>query len=167
MLNEKNAVAPISFYSLSAISINGDTIDFNQFKNKNVMIVNTASDCGFTAQYDQLEKLYQQKKDSLIIIGFPSNDFKAQEKKENKSIENFCKKNYNITFLLMEKSSVIKNANQNKVFEWLSNPGKNGWCTTEPTWNFCKYLINKNGELKGFYNSSISPLDAKISKQMN
>jgi glutathione peroxidase len=167
ILNETNAIPAVSFYDLKAIAINGDTIDFNQFKNKNVLIVNTASDCGYTAQYQQLEKLYQLKKDSLVIIGFPSNDFKEQEKADNKSIENFCKKFYGVTFLLIEKSSVLKRNQQHPVFQWLSNSEKNGWCNTEPTWNFCKFLINKNGVLMGFYGSSISPLDATISKSLD
>jgi glutathione peroxidase len=167
ILNKTNAIPAVSFYDLKAISINGDTIDFKQFKNKNVMIVNTASDCGFTAQYQQLEKLYQLKKDSLVIIGFPSNDFKEQEKADNKSIENFCKKFYGVTFLLSEKTTVLKDNHQHQVFEWLSNSEKNGWCNNEPTWNFCKFLIDKNGILNSFYGSGISPLDARISKSLD
>lgn len=140
--NDKNIIPTTSFYNLKATSIDGKEISFSTFKGKKVMIVNTASDCGYTAQYDELEKLYQQNKNNLIIIGFPANDFKEQEKKSNDEIATFCKRNYGVSFLLMQKSHVLKNAEQNEVFNWLTHASKNGWCNQQPIWNFNKYIIN-------------------------
>ena len=153
-----------SFYALKAINNHGDTIDFNQFKGKKVMIVNTASDCGFTAQYDELEKLHQQYKDKLVMLAFPANDFKEQEKKDDAAIAAFCKANYGITFMLMQKSHVVKGAEQNPVFAWLSNASQNGWCEQEPVWNFSKYIVDENGVLTYFFSQMISPLSKEVEK---
>jgi glutathione peroxidase len=165
--NDKNLRPNISFYDLKAVSIDGTEIDFSSFKGKKVMIVNTASDCGYTAQYNELEKLHQQQKDKLVIIGFPANDFKEQEKKDDTAIANFCKRNYGVNFLLAKKSRVIKGINQNNVFNWLSDSVKNGWCNQQPVWNFSKYLINENGMLTYFFSNKISPLDKKVLQSLN
>jgi len=165
--NYKNLRPNISFYDLKAVSIDGTEIDFSSFKGKKVMIVNTASDCGYTAQYNELEKLHQQQKDKLVIIGFPANDFKEQEKKDDTAIANFCKRNYGVNFLLAKKSRVIKGINQNNVFNWLSDSVKNGWCNQQPVWNFSKYLINENGMLTYFFSNKISPLDKKVLQSLN
>lgn len=162
LFNEKKIIPPVSFYGLQAVSSQGDTINFNRFKEKKVLIVNTASDCGYTGQYAELETLYQQNRDRLVIIGFPANDFKQQEKKNDDEIAQFCKSNYGITFLLMKKSSVIKGTVQNEVFEWLTDPAKNGWNTQEPKWNFNKYLITENGVLSGYFAHTVSPMDEKV-----
>jgi glutathione peroxidase len=156
-LNTGKITPPVSFYSLTAISNKGDTVHFNQFRGKKVLIVNTASDCGFTAQYDELEKLYQQYKDQLVILAFPANDFKEQEKKDDAAIAEFCKINYGVTFPLMQKSHVIKGPEQHPVFQWLTQRMQNGWCTQQPMWNFSKYIINEEGVLMGFYSQTISP----------
>ena len=124
-----------------------------------ILIVNTASDCGYTPQYTDLEKLYKEYKDKLIILGFPANDFGEQEKGSNEEIASFCQINYGVTFPLMQKSTVIKSAAQNEVFKWLSDKNKNGWNEQEPTWNFCKYLVDENGILVNVYNSSVSPYE--------
>ncbi len=161
----KDQKQPInSFYALKAVNNHGDTIDFNQFKGKKVMIVNTASDCGFTAQYDELEKLHQQYKDKLVMLAFPANDFKEQEKKDDAAIASFCKANYGITFMLMQKSHVVKGAEQNPVFAWLSNASQNGWCEQEPVWNFSKYVVDENGVLTYFFSQMISPLSKEVEK---
>lgn len=162
--NDKNIIPTTSFYNLKATSIDGKEISFSTFKGKKIMIVNTASDCGYTAQYDELEKLYQQNKNNLIIIGFPANDFKEQEKKSNNEIATFCKRNYGVSFLLMQKSHVLKNTEQNEVFNWLTHASKNGWCNQQPIWNFNKYIINETGILINFASSNISPLDKRILK---
>ncbi len=162
--NDKNIIPTTSFYNLKATSIDGKEISFSTFKGKKIMIVNTASDCGYTAQYDELEKLYQQNKNNLIIIGFPANDFKEQEKKSNNEIATFCKRNYGVSFLLMQKSHVLKNTEQNEVFNWLTHASKNGWCNQQPIWNFNKYIINETGILTNFASSNISPLDKRILK---
>jgi len=152
----------IPFYSLSATANNNNTVDFSSFQGKPVLIVNTASDCGFSGQYAELETLYQQYKDSLVIIGFPANDFKNQEKKSDEDIATFCKVNYGVTFPIMKKSQVIKGSEQNKVYQWLTNPAQNGWCNTAPVWNFSKYIINKDGVLTHFFPQTVSPLDKKV-----
>jgi glutathione peroxidase len=162
LLNEKK-IAPITtFYTLQYTANNGTIINFDQFKGKKILLVNTASDCGYTGQYSELEELYQQHKNNLVVIGFPANDFKNQEKKDDNAIASFCKLNYGVTFPLAKKCSVIKGSEQNSVFKWLSDSTQNGWCNQEPTWNFSKYIINENGVLIGFFNKDISPLDKKI-----
>ena len=162
LVNDKFIQPSVAFYQLKAIANNGDTISFEKFNGKKVMIVNTASDCGYTGQYDELEKLHQQYKDSLVILGFPANDFKEQEKKKDNEIASFCKINYGVTFQLMKKSHVIKSTEQNEVFKWLSDSTKNGWCNQQPVWNFSKYVINENGVLTNFFAQTISPLDKKV-----
>jgi glutathione peroxidase len=135
------------------------------FRGKKVLLVNTASDCGYTGQYAELEALYKQyKDDGLVIIGFPANDFKQQEQRDDAAIAEFCKINYGVTFLLAQKSSVIKSAEQNPVFQWLSSLSLNGWNEQEPTWNFCKYIVNEDGVLEAFFPQGVSPLDESLIK---
>ena len=142
--------------------LSGDTIDFAAFKGKKILIVNTASHCGYTNQYEGLEKLFEQNADSLELIAFPSNNFKEQEKGNDAEIAQFCKVNYGVTFPLAKKSVVIKATDQNKIFEWLSNKEENGWLEQEPTWNFCKYLVNEEGVLTHFFEAAIEPLGEEI-----
>jgi len=160
--NKENAVPIVSFYSLHVKDINGNDFSFENLKGKKVLIVNTASNCGFTAQYEALEKLSIQYRDKLVILGFPSNDFKEQEAGDNQNIVNFCKKNYGVTFPLMEKSSVIKGHDQNEVHKWLSDMTINGWCHQEPAWNFCKYLVNENGVLTHYFPMIVDPLAPEV-----
>lgn len=160
-----NVVAPpVSFYNLQTVKNDGKEMSFENLKGKKILIVNTASDCGYTAQYDDLQKLYEQYKDKLVIIGFPANDFKEQEKGSDEDIAQFCKVNFGVTFPLAKKSSVIKSPDQNTVFEWLSNKNKNGWNDQQPTWNFSKYLINENGVLMNYFDPSISPLSKDVTE---
>lgn len=158
---------PVSFYSLKAQLNNGDTLDFNDLKGKKVMLVNTASDCGYTNQYSDLQKLADEYKDKLIVLGFPANDFKEQEKGTDAEIASFCQKNYGVTFPLMKKSSVIKSNEQNPVYQWLTDSSKNGWNTKPPGWNFAKYIVNEKGVLTKYFGSSISPLDSDVLKAIN
>jgi glutathione peroxidase len=161
-INKNNAAPTVSFYTLTAKDIAGNDFNFSTLKGKKVLIVNTASDCGFTAQYEALEKLSHQFADKLVIIGFPSNDFKEQESKNNEDIVNFCKKNYGVNFPLMEKSIVIKKNHQNEVHKWLSDMTVNGWCHQEPAWNFCKYLVNEQGVLTHYFPMTVDPLSLDI-----
>jgi len=158
---------PVSFYGLHDTAITGKQFDTAMLKGKKVLLVNTASDCGYTNQYDGLEKLSQQYMDKLVIIGFPANDFKEQETGDDKTIAEFCKVNYGVTFPLMTKSSVIKGAGQNSIFSWLSDAKQNGWNDQQPTWNFCKYLVDENGRLANFFASSVEPFDKKIINALN
>ena len=149
-------------YNLSVVAIDGTVYHFNALAGKKILIVNTASDCGYTGQLEELEKLYQQYKNTIEIIAFPANDFKQQEKGNNNEIAAFCKKNYGVTFPIMQKSVVINTAAQNAVFKWLCTPNQNGWNSKPPTWNFCKYIINQQGQLTHFFESSISPLSTEV-----
>ena len=165
---EQTSINPsISFYNLSAILNNGNELSFAEFKDKKVLIVNTASNCGYTNQYSELQELYQKQKENLVILAFPSNDFKEQEKGSDEEINQFCKINYGITFPLMKKSSVIRGTNQNKVYEWLSNKSLNGWNDQEPVWNFTKYLVNEEGILLNYFSPAVSPLDDEMINAIN
>ena len=157
----------VSFYSLKDTLNDGSVFDFAQLKEKKVMLVNTASDCGYTGQYADLEILHQKYKDELVMIGFPANDFGEQEKGADMDIASFCKKNYGVTFLLMKKSSVIKGEEQNQIYQWLTDPAKNGWNDQQPTWNFCKYLVDEEGTLRNFFGSSVEPLNSDITNEID
>lgn len=166
-LSNEKAMPSVSFYSLKETAIDGSAFDFEQLKGKKVMLVNTASDCGYTGQYDDLQKLSEQYKDKVVVIGFPANDFKEQEKGTDEEIAAFCKLNFGVSFPLMKKSSVIKGANQNKVFEWLTNPVMNGWNKQWPSWNFCKYIVDEQGRLIHYFGSTIDPLGKEITEVLN
>jgi glutathione peroxidase len=161
-LKNENKQPPVSFYSLKGILNSGDTLDFAGLKGKKVMLVNTASDCGYTDQYDALQKLSGEYKDKLIVLGFPANDFKQQEKGTDEEIVQFCKLNFGVTFPLMKKSVVIKTAEQNEVFRWLSDSALNGWNNKPPSWNFSKYIVNEQGVLTNYFGSSISPMSTEV-----
>ena len=158
---------PVSFHSLKVILNNGDTLNFESLKGKKVLLVNTASDCGYTNQYNDLQKLSDEYRGKLIVVGFPANDFKEQEKGTDKDIAAFCKKNYGITFPLAQKSVVIKSPAQNPIFQWLTDSAKNGWNDKPPSWNFSKYLVNEEGVLTNYFGSSISPTGKDITEAIN
>lgn len=174
LMGAKNAVQlntagkePIqSFYALTGVLNNGDSISFETVRGKKVLLVNTASDCGYTGQYKELEALYQQYKNNLIVIGFPANDFKDQEKKSDTDIASFCKVNYGVTFLLMRKGSVVKGSEQQSVYQWLSSAGANGWCNQAPVWNFCKYIVSEEGVLQAYFPQTVSPLDEVVATEL-
>jgi len=162
LTNTNNAAPTVSFYTLSVKDINGNEFKFSDLKGKKVLIVNTASNCGFTGQYEALEKLAQQFGNKLVVVGFPSNDFKEQEAGANTDIASFCKKNYGVTFPLMEKTMVIKGQAQNQVHKWLSDMSINGWCNQEPAWNFCKYLVNEQGVLTNYFPMTVDPMAPEV-----
>lgn len=162
-VNDKNIQPLFSFYDLKATANNGTAIDLTQFKGKKILLVNTASNCGYTGQYSDLEELHK-KYTNLVVLGFPANDFKEQEKGDDAAIAEFCKVNFGVTFQLMQKSQVVKGAGQNAVFDWLTNKEKNGWCNQPPVWNFSKYLVNEQGVLTHFFATTISPLSEDVRK---
>jgi glutathione peroxidase len=162
VLNSSNTKPSVPFHSLTFQRNDGQPVSFDQLKGKKILIVNTASDCGFTRQYNELQKLYQDEKNILEVIAFPANDFKQQEKGSDEEIAHFCSLNYNITFPLAKKSSVIKSPGQNPVFRWLSDQNMNGWNNQPPTWNFSKYLVSEDGVLLGYFDPSVSPLDPEV-----
>ena len=126
------------------------------------MLVNTASECGYTEQLESLQKLWELSKDNLVIIGFPSNDFKNQEKLNNKEIANFCSNVYHITFPVSQKTVVKKSSEQHPIYQWLSDKNKNGWNEKPPAWNFSKYLIDEDGVLTHYFDPGIDPTSAEV-----
>lgn len=160
--NKENVKPVQAFYDLKFADIRLKEVYMSQFKGKKVLLVNTASDCGYTPQLRELQQLQNLYKNKLVVIGFPSNDFKEQEEGTDKEIETFCKVNYGVDFLLAKKIGVIKNAHQHDVFKWLTNSNKNGWNEQEPKWNFTKYLVNEQGILTHFFSSAVSPLSQNI-----
>jgi len=161
------AIPSVSFYSLKDTLIDGTGFDLSQLKGKKVLLVNTASDCGYTGQYDDLQKLSEKYKDKLVVIGFPANDFKEQEKGTDEEIASFCKLNFGVRFPLMKKSSVKKGPGQNKIFQWLSDPAQNGWNGQQPSWNFCKYLVDENGRLTNYFASTVEPMGNELINAIN
>lgn len=155
--NEKGVQGITLFYTLQAQQSNGSPVDFMGFKGKKVLIVNTASNCGYTRQYQSLQKLYEHRKDDLVVLAFPSNDFKEQEKGTDAEVQAFCEINYGVNFPIMKKSSVIKGQDQNVVFQWLSQQSQNGWNDRDPIWNFTKYLIDEQGKLMSVFGPAIDP----------
>jgi glutathione peroxidase len=153
---------PVSFYDLPVVSITGDSIDGTLLRGKKILLVNTASDCGYTAQYKELQQLQDRFTDRLVVIGFPANDFKEQEKGDDASIANFCERNYGVRFLLTKKTSVVPGPLQHPVYRWLTDSGQNGWNRKAPSWNFSKYLIDEQGRLTHYFDPSVSPLSDDI-----
>ena len=165
-LENGNKQPAVSFYSLKSTLNSGNNFDFSALKGKKILLVNTASHCGYTEQYDALEKLYEQQKDRLVVLGFPANDFKQQEKGSDEEIARFCKLNFGVTFPLMKKSVVIKGSEQNEVYQWLTDSTKNGWNNKPPSWNFSKYLVDENGVLTNYFDPSVSPLSNDVLKEI-
>src|SRR5690606_36241587 len=153
--SRKNDISA-SIYDYSATSLEGKEISLSDYKGKPLLIVNTASKCGYTGQYADLQKLHDEFKGRLTVIGFPANNFLWQEPGSGEEIASFCERNYGVKFQLFEKISV-KGKNQHPIYQWLeANSGKH------PSWNFCKYLIDKSGRVAGFFPAKVNPLDEKI-----
>ena len=156
-----------SFYELKAKTIDGKDFNFSDLKGKKVLIVNTASKCGYTPQYEDLEKLFKAYKDkNFVIIGFPANNFGRQEPGSNEDIKEFCTKNYGVSFQMMEKIDV-KGDDMNAVYKWLTSKELNGKMDSSVKWNFQKYLIDENGNLVDVAYSNEKPMDDKIVNWIN
>ena len=171
-----------SIYDFKAPGLTGGTINFSDFKGKKILIVNTASKCGNTPQYADLEKLYEKYKDKLVIVGFPANNFGAQEPGSNEEIGEFCKKNYGVSFPMAEKVSV-KGDDMDPLFKWLvqqsNDMAKNlptdnskdlawrDYLRSPITWNFTKFLIDENGNLIAVFHNKVSPMSDEITKYLN
>lgn len=160
--NEKPAAAPVPFYDLASQLNTGKQLPFEELRGKKVLLVNTASNCGFTNQYEELQQLSEQFADQLVVLGFPANDFAEQEKDDDKTIEQFCQVNFGVSFPLMKKSVVVKQTEQNPVYRWLSNARQNGWNEQAPDWNFSKYLISEDGRLTHYFGPAVSPLSETV-----
>ncbi len=159
----KNLIKNI--YAFKLKTIDGKEIILSQFKGKKILLVNTASKCGYTPQYAKLEALHKKMGDNLIILGFPANNFGEQEPGTNAEISSFCTKNYGVSFQMMEKVSVLP-PNQCALYHWLSHKDENGLLNQNPTWNFCKYLVNEEGVLTNFWDSKIDPLGSEIAEAL-
>lgn len=152
-------------YDFKLLSLTGDTIDFSIYKGKKILLVNTASECGYTPQYKDLQKLHRQYGDKVTILGFPANNFGGQEPGSDKEIAEFCELNYGVTFQMFSKISV-KGEDMHPLYQWLSDANKNGWNNETPNWNFCKYLVSEKGELLKFYASGINPMSEELLKDI-
>ncbi len=154
-----------SIYEFKLKSLDGVEISLSKYAGKKMLIVNVASECGYTPQYADLEKLSETYKNNLVVLGFPSNQFGSQEPGSNEEIKSFCKKNYAITFPVFEKSEV-KGEGKSPLYQWLTDKSKNGWNEQEPKWNFNKYLVSEKGELIGWYPSKVKPFDEIINSKL-
>lgn len=153
---------PETIYQFKVETLSGEEFDFSMLKGKKMMIVNTASECGFTPQYENLQKLYDTyKDDNFVIVGFPANNFNSQEPGTNEEIAEFCKKNYGVTFPMMDKVSV-KGDDTHDVYQFLTQKVRNGYEDSEVSWNFQKYLIDENGRLVRMVDSKTLPDDESI-----
>lgn len=159
-----NHAAPTkSLYDFTVKSLDGKSVALSGFKGKKVVVLNTASKCGFTPQYADWEKFYKEHGDKVVVLGFPSGNFANQELGTNEEIASFCQKNYGVSFPMFEKVDV-KGDNKSPLYKWLTTKELNGWNDKEPTWNFCKYVINEKGELTNFFASKVKPDDAEFRK---
>ncbi len=156
--------APPSIYDYSFKTLEGKTIKFSQFKGKKILVVNTASKCGYTPQYEELEKLHQKYKNKLVVIGFPAGNFGGQELATNAEIGEFCKENYGVSFMMSEKSSV-KGNDISPLFKFLTQT-ENSDFKGDIKWNFEKFLIDESGKLVHRYRSAVKPLSAEITSKL-
>lgn len=157
-----NAQNNTTIYQFKVEDLSGNTFDFASLKGKKILIVNTASKCGYTPQYEQLEAVYNKYKNkNLVIIGFPANNFMWQEPGTNAEIATFCKSKYGVTFPMMAKISV-KGKDIHPIYQFLTQKKLNGVLDSKVEWNFQKYLINEKGELEQVYMSGVKPNDEKI-----
>lgn len=151
-----------SAHDLEIVLNNGRQVPLRDFAGRKLLLVNTASDCGYTGQYAALQKLQNRYQEILTVIAFPSNDFKEQEKADDAEIAQFCRINYGVGFPIAMKASVIPGDSQDPVFVWLTQAAKNGWNGHAPDWNFSKYLIDEQGRLTHYFGPSVSPLGKEI-----
>ena len=150
-----------SIYNLSFTSIEGEKVSLETFKGKYILFVNVASECGFTSQYEGLEKLAETYKEKLVVIGFPCDQFGGQEPGNSEEILSFCKVRYGVTFPLSEKIEVLGD-NQHEIYAWLTNKKRNVSSSTSVKWNFQKYLVSPKGKFIDYYYSVTKPLSEKI-----
>lgn len=156
------ASSQTTFYDFTVKDINGEDFPLAQLKGKKVLVVNTASKCGLTPQYEGLQELFDQYGgEDFVIIGFPANNFARQEPGSNDEIASFCKINYGVTFPMMSKISV-KGNDQHPLYQWLTSKEENGLEDSKVSWNFQKYMINENGQLVGHFNPKTKPSDEDL-----
>jgi glutathione peroxidase len=154
-----------SIYDFKVEGLEGGTIDFSSFKGKKILIVNTASKCGYTPQYEVLEALYKKYQDKLVIVGFPANNFGGQEPGTNLEIKEFCSKNFGVSFPMAAKVSV-KGDDAAPIYKWLCNKSLNGVLDAEVKWNFNKFLLDENGHLIAKFDSGVKPMSEEITSKL-
>ena len=152
--------APASVYDFTVKSIDGKAVKLSQYKGKKLLIVNTASKCGYTPQYKELEELSKKYGSKVTVLGFPSNSFN-QELASNSEVASFCEKNYGVTFPLFE-TVAVKGDDATPLYKYLADKTKNGSVSDAPNWNFCKYLVNEKGQVVKFYGSRVTPLSPEL-----
>jgi glutathione peroxidase len=150
-----------TIYGFKVEALDGGMIDFASFKGKKILVVNTASECGYTPQYKELEELFEKYHDKLIVVGFPANNFGGQEPGSNSEIKTFCQKNYGVTFPMAAKISV-KGSDAAPIYQWLTSKEQNGVLDAEIKWNFNKFLIDENGHLLAKFESKTKPMSEDI-----
>lgn len=157
----KQSANETTIYGFTVAALEGGSINFSDFKGKKILIVNTASKCGYTPQYKDLEALYEKYKSKLVVVGFPANNFMNQEPGTNAEIKEFCTQNYGVSFPMAQKVSV-KGSDIAPIYEWLTRKDKNGVMDAEIGWNFNKFLLDENGRLIAHFGSKVKPLDEEI-----
>lgn len=157
----ETAAAAASVHDFTVKSIDGKPVKLSAYKGKKLLIVNTASECGYTPQYKELEALYQQHGAKVTVLGFPANNFGGQEPGTEAQIATFCEKNYGVTFPLFSKVSVT-GADTAPLYQFLADKTRNGAVSEAPTWNFCKYLVDEQGHVVKFYPSKVKPLSSEL-----
>ena len=155
----------INIYDIEMNSLQNKPIQLSDFKGKHILFVNVASKCGFTPQYKDLEKLHQEYKDKLVVIGVPCNQFGKQEPGNADEIKEFCQVNYGVSFLITEKIDV-KGSNQHPLYTWLTSKSMNGKKSSSVKWNFQKYIVSPDGKLVDYYFSITKPMSSKITKYL-
>lgn len=160
-MTEAQSNAPASVYDFEFKTLLGETIALNEFKGRKMLIVNVASECGFTPQYKELQELYDKYGSEVVVLGFPANDFGGQEPGSNEEIASFCERNYGVKFPVFQKVTVT-GPDTHPLYKYLSDKSLNGVTDEVPTWNFCKYLIDERGNVVKFFPSKVSPLSSEI-----
>lgn len=165
-VNGQNTANPTSVYDFKFKTLAGEEIALNEFKGRKMLLVNTASECGYTPQYKELQALYEKYGGKVVVLGFPANDFGGQEPGSNEEIATFCEKNYGVKFPVFEKITV-QGPEMHPLYKWLSTKSLNGVTDEAPNWNFCKYLVDEKGHLIKFFPSKVKPLDEEIITAIN
>ncbi len=160
-MNSQTSLSKISIYDIKFKNASGQLISMEKYRGKKLLIVNVASKCGYTSQYKDLQQLYSSYSDKIEILAIPCNDFGGQEPGSNSQIDKFCRTNFGVTFTVAAKG-IVRDTPQHKIYEWLSNPLKNGWNSKLPSWNFGKYLIDEDGNLLDYFPSNVSPTSRDI-----
>jgi glutathione peroxidase len=168
ILSNRERVQPATpIYEQQVQLADGSSLSLGSLRGRKLLLVNTASDCIYTAQYKELQELMAHYGDGLVVIAFPSNDFKEQERGSDADINSFCQLNYGVTFPVAHKGSVICGPGQQEIFRWLTDRKLNGWNTKPPSWNFSKYLVNEAGVLTHYFDPAITPRHHELLKAIH